>query len=107
VCGPDKQVAVQLERLRNADPGADVAAAIRAGDLRFLAINGFVSETPGVPGTRKNALIVWLYGQRVMEGMSDYGPSPEFHIVAKRYATKYNEELMNYIKRERFYGWLR
>ncbi len=91
----------ELARIEHADPGANVAKAIREGDLRFLGVAGFVLETPGVPNTFLEAVLVRVCKIRVIEGTTDAGQIPDLQQAAKRYAREYNRLLMDHVKRQR------
>ena len=95
----DRSVPQELLRLQTADPAADVADAIKKGDLRFLEVAGFSVEIPGI---RKGPKLGWLklrYGVRRIEGTTDNKMIPELQEAAQRYAERYNRLLLEHIDR--------
>ena len=89
----------ELLRLQSADPAADVAVAIKKGDLRFLEVAGFSTEIPGI---HKGPRLGWLmvrYGVRRIEGTTDDKMIPELQESAWRYAERYNKLLLEHIDR--------
>jgi hypothetical protein len=88
----------ELKRYETADPNADLQAAIKKGDLRFLAIKGYTLTVPGVEDYKSKYANKYSY--RILEGTSDVVNGPEdlrFQSIAQRYAEKYNRLLLKHI----------
>jgi hypothetical protein len=90
----------ELLRLKTADPAADVADAIKKGDLRFLEVAGFSVEIPGISKGPKLGWLVLRYGVRRIEGTTDSNMLPELQQAAQRYAERYNALLLEHIERQ-------
>ena len=88
----------ELRRMKDADPTADVAKAVKRGDLRFLAVRGFVVEVPGVPKTPEGGRLLGTYGTREIEGTGDDKMIVDLQTAAMRYAEKYNRLLFEHLK---------
>ena len=91
-------VSEELLRLKEADPALDVANAVKTGDLRFLAVRGFVLEVPGMPKTPEGARLLRIHGTREIEGTADDNMIVELQMAAIRYAEKYNRLLFEHLK---------
>jgi hypothetical protein len=94
-----REVPQELLRLKDADPAADVADAVKRGDFRFLEVAGFSVEMPGIPAGPKRGWLMLRYGVRRIEGTTDSGMIPDLQEAAARYAEKYNRLLLNHIER--------
>ncbi len=85
----------ELARLRTASPDQDFATAWANKDTRFIGVNGFSLNLPGVPKERIRAAI--MRGQvNPVEGTGDAMDSAgvELYEVATKYATRYNQLLL-------------
>ena len=84
------------------DPKLDVAVAIKGGDFRFYAVNGFASGM--VPGTDQNGVdadVILLYGTQTIAGTTDAIDSDshaELIEHAREYARAYNKLLLEYLR---------
>ena len=82
----------ELKRIQSADPAADLQVAIEKGGFRFRAVRGLVVYAPGIDPYYQSK-----YGYRIIEGTSDV-VTREVEI-AIRYAERYNELLLEKIKK--------
>lgn len=103
----DDSMGAALRRLENADPAADVTAAIGREDLRFLGIAGYTVTVPGVlsvtgqPSNKEDERLVARHGVRVIEGTSDDQATLAFQLAAIRYVERYNTLLLKHMKPNR------
>jgi hypothetical protein len=82
--------------LREADAARDAQQFIAAGDCRFVSVYGVAEETPGV--TLEDQI---TRGARPIEGTSDTPASQaeiRFNERARRYAERYNQEILAYCR---------
>lgn len=98
-CPPNVSSAGKFRRnliaseLLDADPAADVCAALARGDKRFLMIADIAER---VPGTEERPDVTSKYGTRFIQGTSDAAPA----IVednAYDYADVYNRLLLRHL----------
>jgi hypothetical protein len=74
---------------------ADANEAISHGDLRFLAVQGYSLEIPGVTGDVSK--IEATYGIKFLSGTSDVIENNEHQrldVNAREYALRYNKTLL-------------
>ena len=83
-------------QLKRADPVADAAAAIDRGDVRLLAIDGYLLYPPGVDSLQR--LVITGHCQIRLVGASGHRFLSPFmarlNIVAHEYAARYNVRLL-------------
>ena len=84
------------------DPKLDIAVAIKGGDFRFYAVNGFASGmVPGTDQYRADKEIIQLYGTQTIAGTTDAFESDNHAELIKRaweYASAYNKLLLEYLR---------
>ena len=99
---PDPIVSRELARLRTASPERDFAMAWANKDTRFLGVNSYTLNLPGVPKERTRAAV--MRGQiNPIEGTIDGASSPEqgeLNAAATKYATRYNQLLLQKLDEE-------
>jgi hypothetical protein len=92
----------EIDRLKYADPKADLDAALARGDYRFIALNGIGPMVPTVDDYDIN-VVVKTYGLRYIENTSDKPKDEqekELGAVAWGYAEKYNSLLKKVVRLE-------
>jgi len=92
----------EIARLKDADPKADLDAALSKGDYRFLALKGIGPMVPGVDDSDMD-VVVKRFGIRYIENTSDKPrdeQEKELGIVAWGYAEKYNTLLRKIVRLE-------
>ena len=105
-CGQRLQTAeleATLSHLSLNEPTADLERNLRAGDTRFVGINGVACEAPGLPDDCRTIALMNRYGLHCLEGTSDgvEGARHEALIQkATNYAKTYNTELLRRIQAE-------
>ena len=90
--------ATQIRELRSADVVAEVQAAIKSGDTRFVGVQGFGLMVPGVVDWQTKYP---TRGIRVIQNTSDAITSDshkELQDAAYDYAVTYNRELLKRLK---------
>ena len=90
----------RLRWLDRADPERDLAAALARGDRRFVGTYGYTATVPGA-GSPYDPLPK-RYGVRFLRGTSDAMTSQEderLNDLARRYAKKYNQLLLQHLRR--------
>lgn len=88
-----------LKKLSINMPATDLDTNLRAGDKRFIGINGIVCGPPGVPEADAIA-VVRKFGIRCLEGTSDAvqgAKRTQLIDHATKYAEAYNVELLRRI----------
>lgn len=100
---PDPIVSRELMRLRTASPERDLEAAWANKDTRFLGVNGYTLNLPGVPKERIRAAV--MSGKiNPIEGTTDGASLPEqweLNRIATKYATRYNQLLLQKLDEQR------
>jgi outer membrane lipoprotein LolB len=94
-----KRLSLALEKLDLSNPVADLDAALRAGDKRFVCVLGYGATAPGV--STKDEISLQSRGMRCIEGTSDALESDEHERLTGKaiaYARSYNLELMRRIR---------
>ena len=92
----------EIARLKDADPKADLDAALAKGDYRFLALKGIGPMVPAVDDSDMD-MVVKRYGLRFIENTSDKpqdDQEKELGTVAWGYAEKYNSLLRQKVRME-------
>jgi hypothetical protein len=95
-------ISEEIARLKDADPKADLDAALVKGDYRFLALKGVGPMIPAVDDFDVE-MVMKRYGLRYIENTSDKprdDQEKELGIVAWGYAEKYNELLRKKVRFE-------
>jgi hypothetical protein len=90
----------QITTLKDADPKADLDAALAKGDFRFLALRGIGPMVPAV-GDKEIPAVESRYGLRYIDNTSDKpqdDQEKELEVVAWGYAEKYNTLLRKKLK---------
>lgn len=90
----------QLSTLDLKHPGREAQTHFKNGDKRFVAVQGYTYECPGV----KDPAFVQAYGFRILRGTSDISEGKEYkhlNAVARAYAKAYNKELLKLIRKSR------
>ncbi len=76
----------------------DCRRAISRHDLRFVGVPGYALDVPGVPDYHNRC---WkTNGVKVIAGTSDVGDIA-FNETARKYARRYNAELVKYLSTPR------
>src|SRR5436305_1178741 len=89
--GCDRKYSAQIDALESADPAKDAAAALAAGDLRFVGVMGVGEIVPGAPQWVLQSPHVHA---RFIPNTSDAIESNQharLQKVAHDYAAKYNK----------------
>jgi hypothetical protein len=95
-------LAKTLATLNLSSPTADLEANLERQDLRFVGVNSYTCMAPGVGGA--DSVLPQQYGLRCLFGTSDFLESrehAELMTTARRYAARYNAELVRRIRRHR------
>ena len=91
----------QLNTLNQANPIDDANVAFIHGDMRFV---GILEDPPDVPVSSEDAFSIEArktYGFKLMWGTSEHpksGSHQELQRVARIYAIKYNDALLNLLR---------
>jgi hypothetical protein len=92
--------AAERHRLRNANVRRDLAQALRAGDRRFLGIQSFGVQVPGVPDYLQR--YGGIYEVRILKNTNEHTKN-RYHadllIATREYAEEYNRLLQKSINR--------
>ncbi|HMD72544.1 MAG TPA: hypothetical protein VKG05_01655 [Steroidobacteraceae bacterium] len=94
-------LAKTLATLNLSSPIADLEANWDRRDLRFVGINSYTCMAPGIGGT--DTALPQRFGLRCLFGTSDFLESRAHAALmseARRYAARYNAELVRRIRRE-------
>jgi hypothetical protein len=91
-------LAATLAKLNLGSPVKDLNASLKRGDKRFIGINGYTCDAPGV--TDADQRFATQFGLNCLDGASDVVGSDE-HLAliekATSYALAYNTELLRRI----------
>jgi hypothetical protein len=88
-----------MNKLNLTNPIADVEANVARGDKRFIGINGYACDEPGLDEAHDRALVDRFH-THCLEGTSDViGGNLDFALLdaAMAYARAYNRELVRRI----------
>jgi hypothetical protein len=87
-----------LAKLNLKNPTNDLTKSLKRGDNRFIGINGYSCDAPGVAEADRQ--FITTFGLNCLDGTSDVVGSDE-HVAliqkATKYATSYNKELLRRI----------
>jgi hypothetical protein len=91
-------LAATLASLNLKNPVADLDANVAKGDLRFIGINGYSCNAPGVDKDEDDRLVTSArYGLRCLSGTGDVLESDKHKALvdkALEYAREYNKTLL-------------
>ena len=91
----------ELSRLKDANPVDDANKAIRANDLRFLAVQDYAITVPGIEDYEERFSAKCKY--RIIDGTTDAPKDDaDFKLQAGaiEYAKSYNQVLRDYLEKQ-------
>ncbi len=92
------EIKSEMEWLETANATVNAQEALKKGDIRLWAIQGFTIYIPGAEEYKDLKQIEEIYGYRIIKGTSDavYGKEHLRLIrLAEEYAKKYNEYVIS------------
>ena len=95
-----KAILEELHRLQSAEPQADLEAASKRGDFRFIGLMGYSLIVPGIKEKEFYDKYRSEFGVRIIPGTSDFMEIPEqleLASVGGKYAEQYNRLLLKKI----------
>ncbi len=93
-------LAATLAKLNLENPLEDLRTNLKRGDKRFIGINGYTCDAPGVIDADQRIVNSPKFGLNCLDGTSDVvGSEDHFRLIQKAtdYAIIYNKELLRRI----------
>jgi hypothetical protein len=93
-------LAATLAKLNLENPLEDLRTNLKRGDKRFIGINGYTCDAPGVIDADQKIVNSPKFGLNCLDGTSDVvGSEDHFRLIQKAtdYAIIYNKELLQRI----------
>jgi hypothetical protein len=93
-------LAATLAKLNLENPLKDLSANLKRGDKRFIGVNGYTCDAPGVTDADQRIVNSPKFGLNCLDGTSDVvGSDEHFRLIQKAtdYAMAYNRELLRRI----------